>query len=269
MDTHSTERKGLLALVYNKYFNRFITILIIFNALIVGLETYPEIYQPNKEFFFYLDYIILFIFTVEIILKMIAERRRFFQNGWNTFDFIIVASSLILYNTTFVSVLRIFRVLRVLRTISAIPSLRRIVSALFMAIPAIGSVTLLMTIIFYVYAVIGTAFYAGVAPEYFGNLQLTFITLFQVFTLESWASGVFRPIFTVEPWSWLYFVSFIVIATFIMINLIVGEIVNNAQKLSEEIEKETKDIKDDTSEIQQLKTEIREMKQLLQKISEK
>ncbi|MGM0844720.1 MAG: ion transporter [Bacillota bacterium] len=263
MDNNSTKNNQLLGIVYNRNFNSFITFLIICNAIIVGLETYPSIYEPNRTAFMIVDYVILIIFGVEIVLKLAAERMKFFNNGWNVFDFIIVTGSLILYNTSFVSVLRIFRVLRVLRTISALPSLRRIVTALFMAIPAIGSVTLLMTIIFYVYAVIGTAFYANIAPEYFGDLQLSFLTLFQVFTLESWASGVFRPIFIEAGWSWLYFVSFIVIATFIMINLIVGEIVNNAQKLSEEMEKETQEIKEDTIEIQELKIEVRELKELL------
>ena len=133
-----------------------------------------------------------------------------------------------------------------------------------MAIPTITSVILLMSIIFYVYAVIGTFFYATVEPEFFGNLGLSFITLFQVFTLESWASGVFRPIFEVVPWSWLYFVSFIVISTFLMINLIIGEIVNNAQKISEEIDAETAEIKDDLSEIDELKHEVAELKTIIQ-----
>ncbi len=101
-----------------------------------------------------------------------------------------------------------------------------------MAIPTISSVIILMSIIFYVYAVIGTMFFSAIAPEYFGNLQLSLLTLFQTFTLESWASGIFRPIFAESGWSWLYFVSFIIIATFIMINLIVGEIVNNAKNFS-------------------------------------
>ncbi|MRX74059.1 ion transporter [Bacillus lacus] len=264
---HSTNK--IQAIVYHPRFTAFITGLIIFNAILVGLETYPEIYQPNKVLFRYLDYAILALFAIELILKITAEKKRFFKNGWNNFDFVIVVSSIVLYNTNLVSVLRIFRVLRVLRTISAIPSLRRIVSALFMAIPAIGSVTLLMSIIFYVYAVIGTAFFGSIAPEYFGNLQLSFITLFQVFTLESWASGVFRPIFLEAGWSWLYFVSFIVVATFIVINLIVGEIVNNAQKLSEEIEKETGDIKDDTTEIGELRKEVAELKGMMKQLVER
>jgi voltage-gated sodium channel len=256
-------KNRISAIVESRKFNLFITTLIIFNSILIGLETYPSLYEPNRQLFFFIDYVILAIFAVEIVLKLYVEKQRFFKNPWNIFDFTIVLGSLVLYNTPFVSVLRIFRVLRVLRTITALPSLRRIVNALFMAIPTIGSVILLMAIIFYVYAVMGTAFFAKVAPEFFGNLQLSFITLFQTFTLESWASGIFRPIFAEVEWSWLYFISFIIIATFIMINLIVGEIVNNAQKISEEIEDETKDIKEDTVEIKELKSEVKELKDLL------
>jgi voltage-gated sodium channel len=251
-------------LIEGAKFNHFITGLILVNALLVGLETYPSIENQYGSWLVTLDIIILSLFSVELLLKLMVYRTSFFKNGWNNFDFIIVVGSLILYGSSFISVLRIFRVLRVLRTITTVPSLRRIVTALFMAIPTITSVMVLMSIIFYVYAVIGTFFYAEVEPEYFGDLGLSFITLFQVFTLESWASGIFRPIFDVVPWSWLYFVSFIVIATFIMINLIVGEIVNNAQKITDEIESETNEIKEDTSEIQQLKTEVGELKSMLQ-----
>ena len=242
----------------------FITILIIINAILVGLETYPEFAEKYHTWLLALDIIVLGLFTLEIVIKLYLYRTSFFRNGWNNFDFLIVVGSLILYNSPYISVLRIFRVLRVLRTITTIPSLRRVVAALFMAIPTITSVILLMSIIFYVYAVIGTFFYATVEPEFFGNLGLSFITLFQVFTLESWASGVFRPIFEVVPWSWLYFVSFIVISTFLMINLIVGEIVNNAQKISEEIDAETAGIKDERSEIDELKNEVAEMKTMIQ-----
>ena len=242
----------------------FITILIIINAILVGLETYPEFAAKYGSWLYVLDIIVLGLFTVEIMIKLYLYRASFFRNGWNNFDFIIVVGSLILYNSPYISVLRIFRVLRVLRTVTTIPSLRRVVAALFMAIPTITSVILLMSIIFYVYAVIGTFFYATVEPEFFGNLGLSFITLFQVFTLESWASGIFRPIFEVVPWSWLYFVSFIVISTFLMINLIVGEIVNNAQKISEEIDAETAGIKDELSEIDELKNEVAELKTMVQ-----
>ncbi|WP_058306201.1 ion transporter [Gracilibacillus massiliensis] len=251
--------------VMDTRFNRFITALIIFNAVLIGLETFPTIYQQYHTYFVVIDLIILAIFTLEVVLKIMVLKKSFFTNGWNIFDFVIVLGSLILYSTPFVSVLRIFRVLRVFRTITTIPTLRRIVAALFMAVPTISSVLLIMTIIFYVYAILGTSFYGDISPEYFGDIFLSFVTLFQIFTLESWASGIFRPIFAEEPWSWLYFLSFIVIATFIMINLIVGEIVNNAQKITDDFEEETDEIKEDTSEIKELRKEIREIKEMLQK----
>ncbi|WP_017380729.1 ion transporter [Paenisporosarcina sp. TG-14] len=257
----------LKSLIESSKFTHFITTMILINAIIVGLETYPSIVREYESWFSIIDIIVLSIFTVEILLKLIIYRASFFKNGWNNFDFIIVVGSLLLYGSSFVSVLRIFRVLRVLRTITTIPTLRRIVTALFMAIPTISSVMVLMSIIFYVYAVIGTFLYAEVSPEFFGDLGLSFISLFQIFTLESWASGIFRPIFAEIPWSWIYFMTFIVIATFIMINLIVGEIVNNAQKISDEIESETKEIKEikeDTSEIEELKKEVGDLKTMLQ-----
>lgn len=254
----------MIRIMEGRRVTNFITILILINAILVGLETYPEFAEQYRSWLLAMDIIVLGLFTIEIAIKLFLYRASFFRNGWNNFDFIIVVGSLILYNSPYISVLRIFRVLRVLRTVTTIPSLRRVVAALFMAIPTITSVILLMSIIFYVYAVIGTFFYATVEPEFFGNLGLSFITLFQVFTLESWASGVFRPIFEVVPWSWLYFVSFIVISTFLMINLIVGEIVNNAQKISEEIDAETAGIKDELSEIDELKNEVAELKTMVQ-----
>ncbi len=255
---------SLRKFVMDKRFNWFITGLIILNAILIGLETFPNIYEDYHSFFLVIDIIILTIFTIEVILKMVVLKKSFFSNPWNIFDLVIVLGSVILYSTPFVSVLRIFRVLRVFRTITVIPTLRRIVAALFMAIPTISSVLLIMLIIFYVYAILGTSFYGDIAPEYFGDIFLSFVTLFQIFTLESWASGIFRPIFAEEPLSWVYFLSFIVIATFIMINLIVGEIVNNAQKITDDIEEDTDEIKEDTSEIRELRKEIREIKEMLQ-----
>jgi voltage-gated sodium channel len=251
------------ALIESRLFQSFITTVIVLNAISIGLETYA-FFKPYQKVFFIVDCLFLTIFVIELSLKLFVQKQHFFKNNWNVFDFVIVAGSLILYNTNFVSVLRIFRVLRVLRTITSVPSLRRIVNALFMAIPTISSVIILMSIIFYVYAVIGTMFFSAIAPEYFGNLQLSLLTLFQTFTLESWASGIFRPIFAESGWSWLYFVSFIIIATFIMINLIVGEIVNNAQKISQEIEDETGELKEDTKEIKELRAEVKELKALLE-----
>ncbi|WP_101846237.1 ion transporter [Halobacillus sp. Marseille-P3879] len=248
----------LQSFIEHPWFSRFILTVILINAVLIGLSTDSSLYENYETMFIGLDVLVLAIFTIEIVLKLWVYRLHFFKEGWNVFDFVIVAGSLVLYNTHLVSVLRILRVLRVLRTISVVPSLRRLTAALFLAIPAIGSVTILMGIIFYVYAIIGTSFFRDVAPEYFGNIGLSTLTLFQVFTLESWASGVFRPIFEEVVWSWFYFVSFIIVSTFIILNLIVGEIVNNAQKLSEHSEQESEDTRKIMNELNELKKLVKE-----------
>ena len=228
--------------VEHPLFSKMIMSLILLNAILIGLETYPSIHNPYSELFVIMDYILLGIFSLEIILKLIVYKGEFFKDKWNIFDFTIIMVSLLFMSSNFVSVLRIIRVLRVLRTLSAFPSLKRLVNALFLSLPAMGSTLLLMVIVFYVYGIIGTTFFSAVSPEYFGNLQLSLLTLFQVFTLESWASAVFRPIFAEFGLSWLYFSTFIIISAFIVANIFFGELVNNAQKLAQEVEEDDNDM---------------------------
>jgi voltage-gated sodium channel len=240
----------LKSFVEHSWFSKSIMILIVLNAILVGIETYPSVYEPHHQVFVLIDHVLLAIFTIEIILKLVAYRGTYFRNGWNLLDFSIVALSLIFISTHFVSVLRIVRVLRVLRTLSAFPSLRRLVNALFLSVPAMGSTLLLMIILFYIYGIIGTSFFGELAPDYFGDFQLSILALFQIFTLEAWASEIFRPIFIEMPWSWLYFVSFILISVFIVSNLFFGELVNNAQKLSQVIDEENDEIEEDLDKVQ-------------------
>ncbi|MBU8907827.1 ion transporter [Desertibacillus haloalkaliphilus] len=262
------------SIVGHSAFTTTIIILIIINAIIVGLETYPNLYDQYEQWFYYADLALLWIFTVEIALRLTAVRptRDFFKSGWNWFDLIIVASSHIFVGAHFITVLRILRVLRVLRAISVIPSLRRLVDALLMTIPALGNIMLLMGIIFYIFAVTGTMLFADVAPDYFGSLQLSLLTLFQVVTLESWASGVMRPIFEQVTWSWVYFVSFILVGTFIIFNLFIGVIVNNVEKANDVEIAATNDpdpADDSKKELAELKEEIRELKQLIMQNNKK
>ncbi|WP_368504663.1 ion transporter [Alkalihalophilus sp. As8PL] len=257
-------------IVFHKAFTPTIIALILINAIIVGLETYPSLYEGYRGWFYAADKALLWIFTVEITLRFIATRptREFFKSSWNWFDFLIVAAGHIFAGAHFVTVLRILRVLRVLRAISVIPSLRRLVDALLMTIPALGNIMILMSIIFYIFAVIGTMLFAGVAPEYFGNLQLSLLTLFQVVTLESWASGVMRPIFAEVWWSWIYFVAFILVGTFIVFNLFIGVIVNNVEKANEEEElsDEMKAAAETKEELASLRSEVSEMKELIKQM---
>ena len=230
---------SIKTLVEHRLFTTVIMLLIVVNAIVIGLETYPNIYDANQPLFFIMNNTLLSIFTIEIVLKIFAYKKHFFRNGWNVMDFIIVVASLIFISSNFVSLLRILRVLRILRTVSVFPSLRRVVSALFLSVPAMISSLFLMIILFYIYGIIGTILFSNVSATYFGDLQLSLLTLFQVFTLEAWASEVFRPIFEIYSWSWIYFSTFIILSAFIIANIFFGELVNNAQKLAQMTETPT------------------------------
>ncbi|MBB5021479.1 ion transporter [Desulfurispira natronophila] len=222
-------------LVNDPRFQWTVITLILLNAVVIGFETYPSIYLPRQDLFFWLELFFLWTFTVEIVLRMVAARSplRFFKSGWNIFDFIIVASGHLLVGGYFVSILRILRILRVLRAVTVIPSLQRVVSALLRTIPAIGNIMILLSLLFYIFAVIGTMLFRDVAPEYFGTLHHSLLTLFQIVTLESWASGVMRPMMEASPYSWIYFVFFILTGTFIVVNLFIGVIVSNVQDVAD------------------------------------
>ncbi|MBP1970276.1 voltage-gated sodium channel [Virgibacillus natechei] len=246
------------------FFINAIIVLILINAILVGLETYSFFAENFSNWIFIADQVLLWIFTVEIIIRLIGSKSlgTFFKDPWSLFDFIIVASGHVLVGSHYVTVLRILRVLRVLRAVSVIPSLRVMVNALLKTIPSMGTVFLLLSIFFYIYAVIGTMLYQSIAPEYFGSLHGSLLTLFQVVTLESWASGVMRPILAEDPTSWWYFVSFIMIGSFVIINLLVGVIVNNVEEAHREDSPSPTDLK-----LAEMQKEMQEIKQLLEKES--
>lgn len=203
--------------------------VILFNAIILGLETSTQAMAAAGPIILTLDKTCLAIFVVEILLKLVAYGRRFFRSGWNLFDISIVALALVPGAQTF-SVLRALRILRVLRVISATPRLRRVVEGLISALPGMGSVFLLMAIIFYIGAVMATKLFAGSFPEWFGTIGDSAYTLFQIMTLESWSMGIVRPVMEVYPYAWAFFVPFIMITTFAVVNLLVGLIVNSMQE---------------------------------------
>lgn len=248
------------SLVNHPVFLNGIILLIMVNAVIVGLETYPSIYQKYQGWFLFADSLLLWIFTVEIALRLIAATptKDFFKDGWNLFDFVIIAGGHIFVGAHFITVLRILRLLRVLRAISIIPSLRKLVNALLLTIPSLGNIFLLLSLIFYIFAVLGTTLFAETSPEYFGSLHATLLTLFQVVTLESWASEVMRPIAAELPWAWMYFVSFILVGTFIIVNLFVGVIVSNVEKVAQEDEDNSQ-----AKELVALRQDIAELKRLV------
>jgi voltage-gated sodium channel len=202
--------------------------VIVFNAVILGMETSDAIMATAGGLILTLDRLCLAIFVAELVAKLYARGLRFWKSGWNIFDFIIVAISL-LPASGGLSVLRALRILRVLRIVSIAPSLRRVVEGLVTALPGMGSVFLLMAIIFYIGAVMATKLFGDSFPDWFGDLGRSAYTLFQVMTLESWSMGIARPVIEVYPYAWAFFVPFIMVTTFAVVNLLVGLIVNSMQ----------------------------------------
>ena len=210
-------------------FQNFILGVIIFNAVILGMETSQTLMDRAGTLLILLDRICLGIFVVEIALKLVARGAGFFRNGWNLFDFAIVGISLAPASEG-LSVLRALRILRLLRVLSVTPSLRRVVEGLMAALPGMGSVFVLMGIIFYIGSVMATKLFGGSFPEWFGTLGRSAYSLFQIMTLESWSMGIVRPVMETYPYAWLFFVPFILITTFAVVNLVVGLIVNSMQE---------------------------------------
>ncbi|MEW9501762.1 ion transporter [Jeotgalibacillus marinus] len=253
-------RSRCSALSEHPYFTNIIIGLILLNAILIGFETYTGIYERNLDLFTYADQLLLWVFTIEILIRLLGSRsfKSFFSEPWNIFDFLIVASGHLLVGGHYVTVLRILRVLRVLRAISIIPSLRKMVNALIATIPSMGTIMLLLGVFFYIYGVIGTTMFKEIAPEYFGTLHASFLTLFQVVTLESWASGVMRPIIAESPSSWWFFVTFILFGTFVIFNLFVGVVVTNVEEANQAENPSPTEIK-----LNQVQEELEEIKQLL------
>lgn len=216
-------------------FRNTITAVILFNALLLGLETSDGAMAAAGDLILLLDMLCLSVFVIEIGLKLFVQRVRFFRSGWNLFDFTIVGVSLLPGAQVF-SVLRALRVLRLLRIISVAPRLRRVVEGLVNALPGMGSVFLLMGIIFYIASVMATKLFGASFPDWFGSLGQSAYSLFQIMTLESWSMGIVRPVMETHPWAWAFFVPFIMITTFAVVNLLVGLIVNSMQDAHSEEE---------------------------------
>ncbi|WP_424974663.1 ion transporter [Dinoroseobacter sp. S124A] len=217
----------------------FIIGVIVLNAVLLGMETSESLMAATGGLITTLDKICLGIFIVELAIKLVALGPRFFRSGWNIFDFLIVGVAIVPGAQGF-SVLRALRILRVLRVISVAPSLRRVVEGFVTALPGMGSVFLLMAIIFYIGAVMATKLFGTGCPTctpeqaaqfdtWFGDLGRSAYSLFQIMTLESWSMGIVRPVMEVYPYAWMFFLPFIMVTTFAVVNLLVGLIVNSMQ----------------------------------------
>lgn len=221
-------------------FQNFILGVILFNAVILGLETSDAVMQRAGPLIQLLDGICLGVFVVEIAIKLFGRGIGFFRRGWSIFDFVIVGISLI-PATQGLSVLRALRILRLLRVVSVAPSLRRVVEGLVNALPGMGSVFLLMGVIFYIGSVMATKLFGAAFPEWFGTLGRSGYSLFQIMTLESWSMGIVRPVMEAYTYAWMFFIPFIMVTTFAVVNLLVGLIVNSMQDAHHEESNERTD----------------------------
>jgi len=223
-----TLRSRLQRLLERPTTQHTITVLILINAVVLGLETSPSIMARAGALLLAVDQLILAIFVVEIAARLAVHRLAFFRDPWSVFDFVVVLIALVPASGA-LSVLRALRVLRVLRLLTAVPSMRRVVGALLSAIPGLGSIAGVLALLFYVFAVIATKLFGAEHPDWFGTIGRSLYTLFQVMTLESWSMGIARPVMETFPYAWAFFVPFILVATFTMLNLFIAVIVNAMQ----------------------------------------
>lgn len=227
-------RDRLESLRANKIFETFVIAVIIISALLIGAKTYDESTR-FEQVMGWLDLGITLFFLFELVIRIAAEKRTidFFKKGWNIFDFLIVTASLIpIDDSEMVLIARLLRIFRVLRLISMIPELRILLTALLKSIPRMGYVALLMFIIFYIYAAVGSFLFESVDEKLWGNISLAMLTLFQVATFESWATAVLYPTMEHYPYSWIYFLTFIFLNAFIFLNMMIGIVLDVMQKES-------------------------------------
>ncbi|GAB4434644.1 MAG: hypothetical protein OHK0011_17800 [Turneriella sp.] len=238
-----------------RWFQNFITVVIVLASMLVGVETYPEIEKQYHRVLHSLDLLIIGIFTIEVIVKIGAEGRhplRYFRDPWNVFDFTIVAACYLPFDNQYITVLRLIRLLRVLRLLRAFPKLQILVGAIFKSIPSMGYVSLLMALLFYVYAIAGVLLFGKNDPVHFGNLNSSLLSLFQTVTLEGWVElmniqlhgcdkvgyDAFRELCTAPARSYiapLFFISFILVGTFVLLNLFIGVILTGMEEARNEL----------------------------------
>ena len=225
-------RQSLARWIESKAVQNFIIAVILLNGLILGLETSDALMARAGSVLLFIDKLCLIVFILEIAIKLTAYRFHFWRNGWNWFDFLVVAIALAPGAGPW-AVLRSLRILRVLRLLTVMPQLRKVVAAFVHAIPGLSGVIVVMAVFFYTMGVLATNLFGDAFPQWFGTLGASLFSLFQIMTLESWSMGIVRPVMEVFPWAWVFFVPFIIIATFTILNLFIGIIVSTMQELSD------------------------------------
>ena len=257
-NTDSQLRRKLAAWIINQRVQYFITAVIILNGIILGLETSASVMASYGGLLNILDKACLTIFIIEIGIKFYALRLSFWRDWWNIFDLIVVGVAVVPGSGP-LAVLRSLRVLRVLRLMTVVPSLRRVVEAFLHSIPGLVSVVAVMAVFFYTASVLATKLFGGTHPQWFGSVGESLYTLFQIMTLESWSMGIVRPVMEEHPLAWLFFVPFIMVATFTILNLFIGIIVSTMTELSivPDVEQENKETLDLLTRIEEDLAELK------------
>jgi voltage-gated sodium channel len=237
-------RRKLAAWIEQPAIQNFVIAVIVVNAAILGMETDAQLMAAHGTWLKLADKICLSVFIFELVIKLLAYRGLFWRNSWNLFDFVVVAIALV-PNAGPWAVLRSMRVLRVLRLLTVVPQLRKVVAAFLHSIPGLSGVIAIMAIFFFTAGVLATNLFGPTFPQWFGSLGASLYSLFQIMTLESWSMGIVRPLMEVHGWAWAFFVPFIVIATFTILNLFIGIIVSTMQELSSLDDKAPKPLQPD------------------------
>lgn len=253
-------RLGIATFLESRKIQGFIVVVILLNSFLMGLETSQVAMANYGRLIIVLDKICLAIFALELALKLFTYQLRFWKSPWNLFDFFVVGIALTPGAGPW-SVLRTLRVLRVLRLLTVIPALRRVVAAFLQSIPGLGGVVAVMLVFFYTTGVLATRLFGSAFPEWFGTLPASLYSLFQIMTLESWSMGIVRPIMEVYPYAWAFFVPFIVVATFTILNLFIGIIVSTMQELSVLPEKHDLEL---TLVLNRLEADLKTLKSLVE-----
>lgn len=229
-DADGSLRGRVAIFVASLRFQQVVTGIILLNAITLGIETSASFMAEWGGVVEIANHVMLLIFTVELALRIYAFRGRFFRDGWGLFDLLVVGIAWVPASGA-LSVLRALRVLRILRLISVVPSLRLVVEAMVAAMPGMASIVMLMLLLFYVCAVMATQMFAAALPERFGTLGDSLMALFQLMTMEGWPADIVFPVMEKQPWSWLFFIPFILVATFVVLNLFIGVIVDSISSL--------------------------------------
>ncbi|MFC7107890.1 ion transporter [Nonomuraea rubra] len=256
-------RERTRALLAHRHFQRFIIGVILINAATLGLETFPAVVAEYGTLLTVVDHVALYIFTAELAAKLYAERAAFARDPWNLFDTLIVAVAFASTNGG-LSVLRALRILRVLRLLSVVPSLRRVVSALLRAMPGMSSIVVLLSLVLYVAAVMATKLYGQTAPDRFGSLPTSLFTLYQTMTGDDWGN-IAREVMSRHPTAWIFFTIFILVCTFVVLNLFLAVVVSAMDEENAEeraaLEDTSAHIMEDTrAHTQQILNELAELR---------